>query len=105
MVDRGAGVRTTKPVERAPAHIPPLSVLNVAPLEQFVVRYVDGDGNIKTTIVVKLGETYYEPANAQTWSDSCRPVNDWLGKILLARDGAKGAVPKDDGVDVMGGPG
>jgi hypothetical protein len=102
-METNRGVRATVQTERAPADIPINSVVDVVPFDQFAVRYVDAEGNFRTTIVVRFNGEYYEAPGAESWAKSCKPLNEWMSKVLKARDQAKGAVPKTDNVDIMGG--
>jgi hypothetical protein len=99
------GVKTSTRVEVAPPGVSNFTVLNVVPMQQFAIRYVDGDGRVRNTTIVQVGDQFYEPKNAEAWTGTLGTVNDWLRKILVARVLAgAGQVPKTDAVDVVGAP-
>lgn len=99
MADRG--VRATPRREMAPANVPNNSLLHLVPMEQFAIQYVDGDGQVRTGVVVKVGNAYYIPENAESWTNNLKPATDWLRDIVKARLESKEAVPSSDAVDLM----
>lgn len=98
MVDRG--VRSTTRREMAPANVANNTLTHLIPMEQFAIQYVDGEGQLRKSVIVKVGEDYYVPENAETWSNNIKLAADWLRDIIKARLAAKGAVPSSDSVDV-----
>jgi hypothetical protein len=99
MADRG--VRATTRREMAPANVPNNSLLHLVPMEQFAIQYVDGGGDLRTGVVVKVGNAYYVPENSEQWTNGLKPAADWLRDIVKARLESKEAVPSSDGVDLM----
>lgn len=92
-----------RPPEAAPPGTKPNTVLDVIAVEQVAVRFVDPEGNLHITTLVKVGNAYYEPAAAEEWTGKLAPVKDWLQKALAARaESAKpAAIPSADTVEVL----
>jgi hypothetical protein len=97
------GVKSSTRVEMAPPGVTNNTVLDLIPMTQFALRYVDGEGKLKTTTIVQVGDQFYEPRNAEAWTKELGPVNDWLRKLLVAQVAAKKSIAVDS-VDVVGAP-
>lgn len=97
------GVKSSTRVEVAPAGVSNNTVLNVIEMKHLAIRYVDGEGHIKTTTIVQVGDSFYEPTNAEVWTSQLKPLNDWLLKIVKARVLGTTA-PEASAVDVVGAP-
>jgi hypothetical protein len=98
------GVKSSTRVEVAPPGISNNTVMNVAPLKHWALRYVDGEGKLKTTTIVQIGDRFYEPKNAEAWTGQLGPLNDWLHKIVAARVLGEMTAPETDKVDIVGVP-
>jgi hypothetical protein len=101
MPEINRGVRGNNKVEYAPSDVPSKTIMNISPLEQYVVQYVHGDGTVRTTVVVKLGDAYYEPSNGEDWAKNCKPANEWLATAIKARIDARASMPSTE-VDIVG---
>lgn len=89
--------------EAAPVGSKPNTILNVIPMEQIAVRYVDAESNVRVTTLVKVGNQYYEPAGAVDWTENLAPIKDWMQKSLIAREESTSpdAIPSKDSVNVV----
>jgi hypothetical protein len=99
---RQVGVLTTagQPTENAPAK----KMTHVSEAKMYAVRYGDEKGVAHTVMLVKAGNQWYMPPNAEQWSQQLRPVAKWLEEQLTEAVKAEAAavVPKTDTVDVIG---
>jgi len=99
------GVKSSTRVEVAPPGVSNNTVLNVIEMKHMAIRYVDGEGRVKTTTVIQVGDQFYEPTNAEVWTSQLKPLNEWLLKIVKARVlGSEASADKVDRVDVVGVP-
>jgi len=94
------GVLTTagQVAEKAPAK----KMTHVAEAKMYAVRYGDEKGDAHTVMLVKAGNQWYMPPNAEQWSQQLRPVAKWLEEQLADAVKAETAAPKSDTVDVLG---
>lgn len=96
-------VRTsgTKQPEAAPAGAKANTIINVGQIEQFAVRFVDQENNLRITTLIKVGGQYYEPAGAEEWTAKLVQVKPWLQNALTARALSDSTAPTSDSVDVL----
>lgn len=78
------------------------------PTEMFVVQYLDEEGLVHETVVMKVGTEWWLPANGESWVKSVRKLGDdtWLVKQLTEAQQVRTApLPKADAVDILPGNG
>ena len=98
------GVLNTTNQGQAPETAPPKKLTHVQKAEMFAIRYGDDNGTAHMLTVVKIGDQWYMPPNAEVWSTQLRPLAPWLIKQLSEKVEPE-AAPKKDSVDVLGAEG
>jgi hypothetical protein len=68
----------------------PNKLLHVVPVHYFAVEYSDGEGAVKSAVVMGVGGTFYMPQEGERYAKAPRPVSKWLQDQLVA---APGVVP------------
>lgn len=87
-----------QPGEQAPAK----RVTHCAEVKFYAVRYGSEDGTAHTAVLMKAGDAWYMPPNAEPWSQSLKPLAPWLAKQLSDQITSQSApTPKEDSVDVL----
>lgn len=96
---RNQGVlRTGGERDEAPAK----KVTNISRAEMFAVRFGDEQGHAHTVVVMKAGNQWYMPPNAEEWSRALKPLAPWLAKDLEQQLAHPDTTPPTDTVDVLG---
>ena len=82
----------------------PKTVLNVVECQMVAVEYVNAQGETVTEVMLKAGDTLYQPPNAEQWTSALRPLSTWLTKGIQSKLRVKDpviAAPTEDAVDVV----
>jgi hypothetical protein len=81
----------------------PKKITHFAKVETFAVRYGDDGGTAHTVLLLKAGEQWYMPPNAEPYAQALKPIAPWLAKQLTEHLASMNApAPKPDTLDVMG---
>lgn len=99
--DRGVTRSNSEPIQR----VGPRSLANCAPMQMYGIQYGDASGKLHVAVVVKIGDQWYMPPNAEAWAGQLQPLTPWLTKLLEADTAKKEvkdtSVPKMDSVNIM----
>ena len=92
-VMRTGGERTTAPAKK---------VTGFAKCEMYAIQFGDENGQAHQVVVMRAGNEWYMPPNAEQWAQSLKPLAPWLVKELAGQlEAAAQAAPKEDTVDVL----
>ncbi len=60
----------------------PLSVTGCAVGEMVLIEYFDAQGMGHNVVVMRFGNKFFMPPNAESWTRDCKPLSPWLQKAL-----------------------
>lgn len=100
---RPAGVMKNAPEQQS---APAQSVAHAMPAQFFAVQYGDAQGVQHAALLLKVGETWYMPPEAEKYAASLRPCAKWLADKLTRMVGtaptsATQGLPTEDPVQVI----
>lgn len=99
---RAQGVQNVNNENRA---APVKRLLNCQKMETYAVELGNEQGQLVTTVLIKIGEQLYTDPNAEAWAKALRPIDgkSWLAKQFSEAIAAQSnVVPTHDAVDVLG---
>jgi len=80
----------------------PKTITHFVPAQMAAVQYVDEQGAVHATVLMKVGNMWYMPPNAEQWAGALKPLASWLAKLCEEQvDLQKPSVPKEDVVDLF----
>jgi hypothetical protein len=96
---RSVGVSVNTP--QATVGIPKTLMYSV-PAQMMAVQYADEQGGVHTAVVLRVGNAWYMPPNAEQWAGALRPLAPWLARLCEDRlTPASSEVPQTDSVDLF----
>jgi hypothetical protein len=75
------------------------------PVQTFAVQFADDEGQLRNTVVMRIGGQWYLPPNGEAWSRALQPLKEgtWLERQLTESFSLKATpLPKSDAVDILG---
>lgn len=104
-MNRTTGVVTPQDQTREEGRGEPGKVYNVMPVELVAVRYADETGKLIREFWYKIGDTFYQPPQSESFASQVRTVKDSYTKqaqvLLSALLGDDDDLPATDAVDVV----
>lgn len=84
----------------------PKTLTHIAPAQMYGIEYGDTEGQAHTLVVVRIGNQWFMPPNAEQWASQLQPIAKWLSEQLESQLKAvtDTSVPKADAVDIFGAP-
>jgi hypothetical protein len=79
----------------------PKTMTHVAKAEMYAVRFGDEKGQAHTVMLVKAGDQWYMPPNAEQWSKDLKPIAPWLADQLSKATATSDATSREDTVNVL----